>query len=139
MIEAISENRTAKKTASELVTLCCRALDDKKAGNIKALHLGPRSSIADYFVIATGTSSPHLRAMRVALEKALDENGAQILGMDTDCDSGWVVLDAGDIIFHMFTKNMRELYALEKLWKDAEPVVLPSDIGAAPDFDFDEN
>jgi ribosome-associated protein len=78
--------------------------------------------VADYFVIATGTSSPHLRAMRVALEKELDSRGASILGMDMTSDSGWVVVDADNIMFHLFTKPMREKYALEKLWKDADLV-----------------
>ena len=107
-------------TTASLVKVCCRAMDDKKAENIKILHLGAKSTVADYFVIATGTSSPHLRALRVALEKELDSLGAPILGMDSNGDSGWLVVDADNIIFHLFTKPTRERYALEKLWKDAD-------------------
>jgi len=111
------ENRAA---TAELVKACCRALDGKKAEDIKILHLGSKSTIADYFVIATGTSSPHLRALRIALEKELDSRKASILGMDANGDCGWMVVDADVIIFHLFTKPLRERYALEKLWKDAD-------------------
>ncbi|MBN1403670.1 MAG: ribosome silencing factor [Opitutales bacterium] len=122
MIEVSSEKDSKEISIQELLKACCQALDDKKAEDLKILHLGQRSSIADYFVIATGNSSPHLRALRNVVEKALDELGAEIVGMDTDCSSGWAVLDAGNIIFHMFTPHMRELYALESLWKDADIV-----------------
>jgi len=118
------ENRAA---TSELVKACCRALDGKKAEDIKILYLGSKSTIADYFVIATGTSSPHLRAMRIALEKELDARKASLLGMDVNGDSGWLVVDADNIIFHLFTKTMRERYALEKLWKDADISVFEPD------------
>ncbi len=124
MIEVSNETVIKKEySTEELLQACCKALDDKKAEDLKILHLGSRSTVADYFVIATGTSSPHLRALRNMVEKALDEKGAEIIGMDTDCSSGWAVLDAGDIIFHMFTERMRKLYALESLWKDAEVIV----------------
>jgi ribosome-associated protein len=121
MIEIANARETVVDT-EKLVQTCCRALDDKKAEEITILHLGSKSSVADYFVIATGTSSPHLRALRVALEKELDSQGAPILGMDMTSDSGWVVVDADNILFHLFTKPMREKYALEKLWKDADLV-----------------
>ena len=121
MIEIANSKETVIDTDT-LVQVCCRALDDKKAEDITILHLGSKSSVADYFVIATGTSSPHLRALRVALEKELDACGAVLLGMDMVSDSGWVVVDADNIMFHLFTKPMREKYALEKLWKDADLV-----------------
>jgi ribosome-associated protein len=124
MIETITgtseENRAA---TAELVEACCHALDGKKAEDIKILHLGSKSTIADYFVIATGTSAPHLRALRIALEKELDAHKASILGMDANGDCGWLVVDADSIIFHLFTKPVRERYALEKLWKDADTMV----------------
>jgi len=120
-----TDNETIAQTTiatDKLVQACCKALDNKKAEDIKILHLGAKSSVADYFVIATGTSAPHLRALRVTLEKELDSLHASILGMDMVSDSGWVVVDADNIIFHLFTAPMRERYALEKLWKDADIV-----------------
>jgi len=122
MIEVRSESVSKDTSTNELLQACCRALDGKKAENIRILYLGQKSTIADYFVIATGTSSPHLRALRNVLEKTLDERGCSILGMDTECGSGWVVLDAGNMIFHLFTQSMRELYALETLWKDGDDI-----------------
>jgi ribosome-associated protein len=114
-----------------LVRVCSQALDDKKADDLRVLHIGPKSSVADYFVIATGTSNPHLRALRIALEKALDSNGGEILGTQADTESGWVVVDAFDVIFHLFTREMRSRYALETLWKDAEEVPLQQVLKAA--------
>lgn len=124
MIETATETSSQTNNASlqELVQACCRALDEKKAEDIKILYLGPKSSVADYFVIATGTSNPHLRGLRIALEKELDSRGETILGMDMNTDSGWAVVDADVIIFHLFTEEMRHRYALENLWKDADVV-----------------
>ncbi|MFA5257424.1 MAG: ribosome silencing factor [Opitutales bacterium] len=124
MIEVRSESAIKETSTLELLQLCCRALDEKKAENLRALYLGPRSSVADYFVIASGTSAPHLRALRNVLEKTLDAQGATILGMDTEFGSGWAVVDAGNIIFHLFTPKMRGIYSLEKLWKDADDVAI---------------
>ena len=74
----------AKPSASlELVKLCCRVLDDKKAGDLRALDVHEQSSITNFLVLATGTSDPHLRALRVEIEKALDGAKARIVGMGT--------------------------------------------------------
>jgi ribosome-associated protein len=72
-----------------------RCLDDKKAGDLRVLKVGAQSSITDYLVLATGTSEPHLRALRVELEKAIDLRKAPIAGMDSgEPGSGWTVVDA---------------------------------------------
>ncbi len=120
MSEAKSDPKQSSLT--DLLRLCCKALDDKKAEDLRVLHLGSKSSIADYFVIATGTSNPPLRALRVELEKTLDSNGGNILGAQMDTESGWVVVDAYDVIFHFFTREMRQHYSLEQLWKDSKEV-----------------
>lgn len=110
----------AKKSSTlELVTLCCRALDGKKAEALRVLDVSELSSITDYLVIATGGSEPHLRALRVELEKAVDASGTRILGMDTAQESGWLVVDLFDVMVHIFLPAQREHYALERLWKDA--------------------
>lgn len=112
-----------KKSATlDLVKLSCRVLDDKKAGDLRVLDVSKQSSITDYLVIATATSGPHLRAMRVELEKAIDASGVRILGMETAQESGWIVVDLFDVMIHLFTAGPRELYALENLWKDATDV-----------------
>lgn len=106
-------------TSLELVKLCCRALDDKKAGDLRVLDVHAQSSITDYLVLATGTSEPHLRALRIELEKVIDASGTRIVGMDAVHESGWLVVDAFDVMVHLFTPDNRKKYKLESLWKDA--------------------
>ncbi|MGA2018368.1 MAG: ribosome silencing factor [Opitutaceae bacterium] len=108
----------------ELVRLCCRALDNKKAGDMRVLDVRDLSSITDYLVIGTATSEPHVRALRVELEKALDSVKTHIVGFETARESGWAVMDAFDVMVHIFTPEKRERYRLENLWRDARDVPL---------------
>jgi ribosome-associated protein len=108
----------------ELVRLCCRALDDKKAGNVRVLDVREISSITNFLIIATATSEPHVRALRVELEKVLDAAKAHIVGIETSKESGWTVMDAFDVMVHVFDPEVRSRYGLEKLWKDAREVPL---------------
>lgn len=105
-----------------LLTQVVRALDAKKAGDVRVLQVGDLSSITDYLVLGTATSDPHLRALRVELEKVIDAEGAKILGIDTSKGSGWTVVDAFDVMVHLFTPENREKYRLELLWRDAQPI-----------------
>ena len=104
------------KLPAHLVT-AIRALDEKKAVEIRVLEMGQISSVADFLVIATGTSEPHLRALRIALEQSLDEVGVTSRS-ESQRDSGWTVVDAFDVLFHVFREDIRKSYALEALWKD---------------------
>jgi len=113
----------------DLVRLCCRALDEKKAGNVRVLDVREISSITNYLVIATATSEPHVRALRVELEKALDSAKAHIVGVETARESGWTVMDAFDVMIHVFAPEMRSRYGLEKLWKDAREVPMEKLLG----------
>ncbi len=101
---------------------CCKALDDKKATDLTVLDVARQSSITNYFIVATGTSEPHLKALRNALEKALDDMGVDVVGVDYQPESGWLVLDAFDFIVHIFLPRQRESYRIESLWKDAAAV-----------------
>jgi len=100
------------------------ALDAKKAGDLQVLDVSALSSITDYLVVATATSDPHLRALRIELERVLDEGKVPILGVDTTKGSGWTVVDAFEIMIHLFTPENREKYRLELLWKDAREVTV---------------
>jgi ribosome-associated protein len=102
-----------------LVKLCCRALEEKKAGDLRVLDVSDQSSITDYLILATGTSDPHLRALRVELEKEIDASSNRIVGMETSQESGWIVIDIFDVMVHIFTAENRAKYGLENLWKDA--------------------
>ncbi|WP_404422892.1 ribosome silencing factor [Nibricoccus sp. IMCC34717] len=115
-----------------LLRLVCRALDEKKAENVRVLRVGELSSITDYLVLATGTSEPHLRALRVELEKVIDATGTRILGMDTGTESGWMVIDAFDVMIHILTPENRGRYAIEALWGDADELPLAEVLSDKP-------
>lgn len=102
-----------------LLRLVTGALDDKKAEDLRVLDVRAQSSITDYLVLATGTSEPHLRALRLELEKVLDGAKAAIVGVESTEGSGWTVFDAFEVMVHLFTTESRARYRLELLWKDA--------------------
>ncbi len=120
-----------KTESLALVKVCCRALDDKKAEDLRVLDVSEQSSITDFLVLATGTSSPHLRALRIEVEKALDAAKARIVGMEIPQDGGWMIIDAFDVMVHVFTQDQRERYGLENLWKDAVEVSVPKLLAVA--------
>ncbi len=120
---APAASRPAKVFPKLLVDVV-RALDAKKVDDLQVLHVGELSSITDYLVLGNATSQPHLRALRVELEKVIDAQGAPILGMDVGQESGWTVVDAFDVMIHLFTPENRAKYRLELLWRDAQTVPL---------------
>lgn len=112
---------TPTDSTFELLKKLVRALDDKKVGDLRVLKVSAKSTITDYLVLATGNSEPHLRALRIEVERVLDEAKQPIAGMEAGTyGSGWTVVDAYQIMTHLFTPEQRENYALEKLWKDAQ-------------------
>jgi len=117
--------KSSGDTVLSLLKQIVLALEEKKAGDLRVLNVAAKSTITDYLVLATGTSEPHLRALRVELEKVLDAAKVPIAGMDAGTyGSGWTVVDAYQIMMHLFTPEQRENYALEKLWRDAEDINL---------------
>jgi ribosome-associated protein len=109
----------AKKLALE-----CRELaDNRKAEDIVVLDVADVSSIADYFVIASGTSEPHLRAISDEItEKLRDQHGVKPRAVDGTLQAGWLVLDYFDVIVHVMRADVRQHYDLESLWGDAPRV-----------------
>ena len=117
----------SKKTASpslQMLKLVARVLDDKKAEDLQVLDVRAQSSITDYLVLATGASAPHLRALRMELEKAFDSAKVAVIGVESTQGSGWTVFDAFEVMVHLFTSENRAKYRLELLWKDAAVVPL---------------
>lgn len=102
-----------------IVAALVQALDDKKARDLRVLQVAEQSSITDYLILGTGEAGPHLRALRVELERVLDDAGQSIAGVDFGPDSGWIVFDAYQVMVHLFLDEQREIYQLEKLWGDA--------------------
>jgi ribosome-associated protein len=107
----------------KLAQLCRELADNKKAEDIVVLDVRKLSSITDYFVICTGTSEPHLRAIVAEIEDKLetDENLSP-RGTDGTFQTNWVVLDYFDVIVHVMRGDARDLYKLEDLWGDAPRV-----------------
>ncbi len=106
----------------QLIGICCQALDDTKAADIAILNVSEQSSITNFLILATANSQPHLRALKRDLDQALKDHNVKILGVEEGRDTGWSVVDAFDVMIHLFTPEMRENYSLETLWKDAVPV-----------------
>lgn len=114
--------RKAKRHADEVKTLIEAILDDNKAENIVTLDLEGKTNIADYMIIASGTSQRHVQTLAKRVSEKLKEAELYYIppeGTET-CD--WVVVDAGDIVVHIFRPEVRELYNLEKMWGMALPV-----------------
>lgn len=109
---------TAKEVAYEVT----KALDAKKGMDIKLLRINDVSSIADYFLICTGTSSTHVKTLCDYAEYTLDQLGEPMLGREGHRGNSWELLDFGSIVVHVFTEEARQFYDLERLWADAENV-----------------
>ena len=111
---------SAKKVAYEVT----KALDDKKGMDIKLLKIDKVSSLADYFLICTGTSNAHVRTLCDYAEYTLENLGETMLGREGHRGTTWELLDYGTIVIHVFTDEARKFYDLERLWADAEQVDL---------------
>ena len=111
-----------------LALTCARLADNKKAENIALLDLRSISSIADYFVIVTGSNEPHLRAIvdEISEKLRLDHN-VRPLSIDGAKITPWIVLDFIDVLVHVMNDDFRELYDLENLWGDGEKIDFKSD------------
>ena len=109
---------TAKEVAYEVT----KALDSKKGMDIKLLRISDVSSLADYFLICTGTSNTHVKTLCDYAEYTLEQLGEPMLGREGHRGNSWELLDYGSIVVHVFTEEAREFYALERLWADAEQV-----------------
>jgi len=106
--------------ARKLALRCRELADAKKAENIVILDVRELSSITDYFVIVSGTSEPHLRAILDELmERLSEENGIEPYATDGSLKTNWIVLDFFDVIVHIMRPEVREQYDLESLWGDA--------------------
>ena len=98
-----------------------KTLDDNKANNIIAIDLKKKSYIADYMIIASGTSSRHLQALSEILVSALKKTGITDCRIEGSESNDWKLVDAIDIIIHLFNPTKREFYDLEKMWSEPLP------------------
>ena len=109
--------------SKKLALLCRELADNKKAEDIVILDVRKLSSVTDYFVVATGTSEPHLRAIVTEVTEQLKaDHHLRPNAVEGDMGGAWVVLDFFDVIVHVMRGDVREKYGLEELWSDAPRV-----------------
>ena len=111
-------------TPKEIAYAVTKALDEKKGMDIKLLKIDRVSSLADYFLICTGTSNTHVKTLCDYAEYTLEQLGENMLGREGHRGNSWELLDYGSLVVHVFTEEAREFYNLERLWADAENVDL---------------
>ena len=114
-------------SAKEVALAVTKALDEKKGIDIKLLKIDKVSSLADYFLICTGTVNTHVKTLCDYAECTMEQLGEPMLGREGHRGNSWELLDFGSVVVHVFTDEARKFYALERLWADAEQVDL-SDI-----------
>lgn len=113
-------------TPAEIAGIAAKALDDKKARDVKVLKTAEQTVLADYFVICNGTSSTHIKALVDEVDKQLSEAGETPIRREGLRSDIWVLMDFGSVIVHVFTDEARKFYNLERLWSDSEEVPLSS-------------
>ena len=110
-------------TSENILKIAAKALDDKKAEDISVLRIEEISSLAEYFLIATATSSTHVRALNDEVLDKLSSNDVYPLHKEGK-STGWNIIDYGSVIVHIFTAHDREYYDLDRMWADAEKINL---------------
>jgi ribosome-associated protein len=106
----------------KLMNLAVEAVEDKKAMNVVTLSLKGISLIADYFIICHGNSETQVQAIASELRKRVHEAGATVRGMEGLDTARWVLVDLGDVVVHIFHRDDREYYNIERLWSDAKVI-----------------
>ena len=109
-------------TPKEIAYAVTKALDEKKGIDIKLLKIDKVSSLADYFVICTGTVNTHVKTLCDYAEYTLENLGEKLLGREGHRGNTWELLDFGAVVVHVFTDEARAFYDLERLWADAENI-----------------
>ncbi len=111
---------------TEQLSIILKSADDKKAFDMKVLKITNLSSIADYFVILSGNSQRQVMAISDDIEDKMHKNGYELSHKEGYNTGKWILLDYGDIIVHVFHKEDRDFYSLERLWADAEDIDIKS-------------
>jgi ribosome-associated protein len=116
------QNAELKENSLALAKEIVKILDANKAGQIKLLRVNDQTVMTDYFVICTGTSNTHIKSLSGEVEYKLGEAGIAHTGVD-GYDSGiWIVMDYTTVMVHIFNREQRDFFKLEKLWADAEDI-----------------
>lgn len=116
-------------TSAQVAQLAARLLEDKKARQVRILDISQISTVADYFVVGSASSTVHLRAIADHVEEQLDQVGMRKRHMEGYRNGRWILLDYGDLVIHLFHEEERDFYNLERLWGDA-PVLEHTPVAA---------
>jgi len=112
------------KKSLAIAKIVAAAAEDKKAKDTVILNLNKLTLIADYFVITTGDSEPQLKAISNFIMRKLKENKIRLLHYEGKPGTGWILLDYGDVIVHIFSREKRDFYNLEYIWQEAKKIHL---------------
>lgn len=109
-------------TTKEIALVAAKALSDKKGMSIKLLEVTDVTTLAEYFLICTGSSNTQINTLCDAVEEAVEAAGEPLLHREGHRSGTWVLLDFGSLVVHVFTEETRSFYDLERLWNDATPI-----------------
>lgn len=120
--------------SDKIIEISVNALNEKKAKNINAIHVGELTVIAEYFIMATATSQHHIKALAEEVEEKLEEAGFTADHIEGKA-TGWLLLEYSGVVIHIFSAEAREYYNLDRMWADGEKLDLDSILVSAREED----
>ena len=124
-MELLSVTKSVNLSHEEILSLAVRALSAKKARNLTAIDISKVTTVARVFLIASGTSSTHIKALADAVDDALSLAGVEAFRRNGYGSARWILLDYSEVVVHIFHEDDRAFYGLERLWQDGEFLALP--------------
>ena len=121
-MEKMSDKEMTALTPREIAELAVKVLDSKRARDLKLLYVEKQTVLADYYVLATGNSNTQIRALSGEVEDKLAEAGVKVDHVEGHGNGVWVLMDYGSVAVHIFSREAREFYNLDKLWSDSEQI-----------------
>ena len=108
--------------SKEIARMACEAMEDKKAQDIKIIEIGNISTLADYFIIASGTNRSQVQAMADNVNETLGRAGIEPKQMEGYQNANWILMDYRDVVIHIFDEENRLFYDLERIWRDGKVI-----------------
>lgn len=108
--------------SKKMAAMACEALEDKKANDIKVIDIEKVSSLADYFIIASGSNRNQVQAMADNVDEMLGKAGYPVKQTEGYATANWILMDYGDIVIHIFDEENRLFYDLERIWRDGQSI-----------------